>query len=117
MPQSKAFALPPSKLNDFLLAEVETQTNGLSLTVLSLLARTGKDPWAEAERLAGLPNETAIAAMTRAIATRASASLQNVIPTLWRLVSSSGFLRMINCQARTRRVSKLLRSFILHLPS
>lgn len=68
MPQSKPFALPPSVLNEFLLAEVGTQTNGLSLTVLSLLARTGKDPWEEAERLAGLPNETAIAAMSAAIA-------------------------------------------------
>ena len=68
MPQSKPFALPPSELNEFLLAEVGTQTNGLSLTVLSLLARTGRDPWGEAERLAGLPSETAIAAMTAAIA-------------------------------------------------
>jgi len=67
MPQSKPFALPPSELNEFLLAEVGTQTNGLSLTVLSLLARTGRDPWAEAERLAGLSSETAIAAMTAAI--------------------------------------------------
>lgn len=68
MSQSKRFALPPSEINEFLLAEVGTQTNGLSLTVLSLLARTGRDPWGEAERLAGLPSETAIAALTAAIA-------------------------------------------------
>jgi hypothetical protein len=66
--QPSTFALPPSELNAFLLAEVATQTNGLSLTVLSLLARMGRDPWAEARRLDELPIETAIVSMTAAIA-------------------------------------------------
>ncbi len=64
MSQSKPSTLLPPELDEFLLAEVGVQSNGLSITVLSLLARIGKDPWAEAERLAALPDKTAIAAMT-----------------------------------------------------
>ena len=67
MTKSKSFALPPCEFNNFLLAEVGTQANGLSLTVLSLLARSGRDPWAEARHLANLTNESAIVTMTAAI--------------------------------------------------
>jgi hypothetical protein len=68
MTQARPFALPPSELNEFLLAEIGTQPNGLVLTVLSLLARAGKDPWNEAERLAMLSRASAIESMTTAIA-------------------------------------------------
>jgi hypothetical protein len=68
MAQARPFALPPSELNEFLLAEIGTQPNGLVLTVLSLLARAGRDPWNEAERLAMLTRESAIESMTTAIA-------------------------------------------------
>ena len=68
MTQARPFALPPSELNEFLLAEIGTQPNGLVLTVLSLLARAGRDPWNEAERLAMLSRESAIESMTTAIA-------------------------------------------------
>lgn len=40
-----------SDLNPFLFAGVGTELNGSELTVLSLLARLGSDPWAEAARL------------------------------------------------------------------
>src|SRR5690349_14587721 len=50
-----AFALPHSDLNAFLFADVGTELNGSPLTILSILARRGEDPWAEAARLAKLP--------------------------------------------------------------
>ena len=50
-----AFALPHSDLNAFLFADVGTELNGSPLTILSILARLGEDPWAEAARLAKLP--------------------------------------------------------------
>ncbi len=50
-----AFALKNTGLNPFLCAEIGTEANGSSLTLLSVLARLGKDPWAEAARWAKLP--------------------------------------------------------------
>ncbi len=60
MSQADAFALKNSGLNDFLFAEVGTEMNGSPLTILSVLARLGKDPWAEAARLARLPKSSII---------------------------------------------------------
>jgi hypothetical protein len=55
MPTSDAFALKNSGLNEFLFAEVGTEANGSPLTILSVLARLGQDPWAEAARWTKLP--------------------------------------------------------------
>ncbi len=52
-------ALAASGLNAFLMSDVGTEANGLPLTVLSIMARLGHDPWVEAERLAGMPKEAA----------------------------------------------------------
>lgn len=60
MPSSDAFALKNSGLNEFLLAEVGNEVNGSPLTILSVLARLGKDPWTEAGRLARLPKAAVI---------------------------------------------------------
>jgi hypothetical protein len=60
MPTSDAFALKNSSLNEFLFAEVGNEVNGTPLTVLSLLARLGKDPWTEAARFARLPRAAMI---------------------------------------------------------
>jgi hypothetical protein len=60
MPRSDAFALKNSGLNEFLLAEVGNEVNGSPLTILSVLARLGKDPWTEAARLAKLPKAKTI---------------------------------------------------------
>jgi hypothetical protein len=46
-------------LNDFLFSPIFADENGMHLTMLSALARTGADPWAEAATLAGLPRESA----------------------------------------------------------
>ena len=69
MTTSDASAMPTSELNPFLFARIGTQTNGVELTVLSLLARLGSDPWAEAGRLAASPRSAATDWLAERIAT------------------------------------------------
>jgi hypothetical protein len=45
----------------FLYAAVGEDNNGMPLTVLSALARMDVDPWDEAAKLTGLPQESAVA--------------------------------------------------------
>jgi hypothetical protein len=71
MTQPRSFAFPPSDLTAFLLAEIEYRADGGFLTVFSLFARAGADPWSEADRLAALPSEDAIAALAATIAASA----------------------------------------------
>ncbi len=54
------FALQHSDLNPFLFAEIGIERNGMALTVVSLIARAGADPWNEAKRLSTLPRIVAI---------------------------------------------------------
>ena len=68
MPYPDAFALKNSGLNAFLFAEVGTELNGSQLTVLSILARLGQDPWAEAARWAQLPKAAMIDCLVHSIA-------------------------------------------------
>jgi hypothetical protein len=63
-----AFALKNSGLNAFLFAEVGTELNGSQLTILSILARLGQDPWAEAARWAQLPKAAMIDCLVHSIA-------------------------------------------------
>ena len=63
-----AFALKDSGLNTFLFAEVGTELNGSQLTILSILARLGQDPWAEAARWAQLPKAAIIDCLVHSIA-------------------------------------------------
>jgi hypothetical protein len=60
MPYADAFALKNSGLNEFLFAEVGIETNGSPLTILSVLARLGRDPWAEAAGWTKLPSASII---------------------------------------------------------
>jgi hypothetical protein len=60
-------AASSSELEDFLHSDIGVQPNGMPLTVLSLLARMGVDPWCEAERLSALPSESAASWMANAI--------------------------------------------------
>jgi hypothetical protein len=46
-------------LNEFLFTPIANDGNGLHLTMLSALARSGVDPWDEAARLAALSRESA----------------------------------------------------------
>jgi hypothetical protein len=68
MTSSNAFALKDSGLNEFLFAEVGTELNGSPLTILSILARLGQDPWAEAARWTKLPKAATIDNLARSIA-------------------------------------------------
>ena len=68
MATSDAFALQRSGLNAFLFAEVGTELNGSPLTILSVLARLGQDPWAEAAKWTKLPKSTTIDRLAQSIA-------------------------------------------------
>jgi hypothetical protein len=68
MPSSDAFAFSRSGLNEFLFAPVGTEANGMTLSVVSVFARLGNDPWLEAGRLARLPKSEATESLARVIA-------------------------------------------------
>ena len=68
MPTTDAFALRQSGFNEFLFAPVGTEANGMTLSLLSVFARAGNDPWLEAGRLAGLPISEATENLARSIA-------------------------------------------------
>ena len=53
--------------DDFLFAEIGEQKNGMMISMISALARLGFDPWEEAQRLATLPTEVAVRAVTTLI--------------------------------------------------
>ena len=61
-------AMQRSDLNEFLFADVGTEANGMMLSVVSVLARQGSDPWREADRLAELPKAEATDSLARTIA-------------------------------------------------
>jgi hypothetical protein len=67
MKQTDSFALKNSGLNAFLFAEVGTEQNGSTLTVLSTLARLGNDPWAQAAEWAKMSNAATIDCLTKSI--------------------------------------------------
>ncbi len=60
MSKPDVFALRNSAFNTFLFADVGTELNGSTLTMLSALSRLGEDPWATAARWATLPQAAAI---------------------------------------------------------
>lgn len=63
-----AFALKNAGLQAFLYADVGTEPNGSTLTMLSVLARLGEDPWAQAASWAAMPKAVAIDNLSRSIA-------------------------------------------------
>jgi len=68
MAMSDVTALQRSDLNEFLFADVGTEASGMMLSVVSLFARQGNDPWREAGRLADLPKAVAADSLARSIA-------------------------------------------------
>jgi hypothetical protein len=62
------FSLDKSDLNGFLFADIGLESSGMPLSVISLLARLGLDPWLEAGRLARLPPGLAADGLARSIA-------------------------------------------------
>jgi hypothetical protein len=56
-----------SGLDAFLYSDVGAELNGSALTILSMIARLGRDPWAEAARWAALPRAGAIDGLAQSI--------------------------------------------------
>jgi hypothetical protein len=67
MTNQNVFTLKNSDLNLFLFTDVGTELIGSELTMLSILARLGRDPWAEAAQLAKLPKAQALDSLTHSI--------------------------------------------------
>src|SRR6185295_9068961 len=57
-----------SDLNDFLFTPIANDSNGMHLTMLSALARSGVDPWEEAAELHTLPRADATVRLVRMLA-------------------------------------------------
>ena len=68
MTQSTVTTLSQTGMNAFLFSEVGAEANGMALSVISVFARKGADPWAEATRLARLPKAAAIESLAGTIA-------------------------------------------------
>ncbi len=73
-------ALQRSDLNSFLFADIGTEANGMTLSVVSLFARLGSDPWREAGRLADLPKPEATDILAHTIA--------DMPTSLWKLADA-----------------------------
>ncbi len=88
MPKSDIFALKDSSLNAFLFADVGIEANGSGLTILSMLARLDKNPWAEAALWAQQPPATAIDSLVVSLGRMplSHSSLQDARATASRLV-------------------------------
>jgi hypothetical protein len=67
MKNQNDFAFRNSGLNAFLFSDVGSELHGSELTMLSIFARLGQDPWTEAARLARLPKAEAIDSVTVSI--------------------------------------------------
>jgi hypothetical protein len=82
-----ATALLRSNLNDFLFSNVGIEARGMTLSVISVLARQGLDPWREAGRLADLPNAEATDSLARTIA--------GMPQSLWNLTDATVIARRL----------------------
>lgn len=81
MADAHVFALKQSGLRTFLHSAVGTEPNGVTLSLITVFARRGTDPWQEALRLATLPRPEAIDSLALAIAS---------VPTgLWSLPTAT----------------------------
>jgi hypothetical protein len=94
MPSTDAFALRQFGFDEFLLAPVGTEANGMALTLLSMFARAGHDPWLEAGRLAGMPVPEATESLARSIASMPS--------SLWPLQAATGIAARLIALLPTR---------------
>lgn len=60
MPLRGPYAPQHAELNDFLFAQMGVDESGMIVTVASAIARSGRDPWQEAGRIACLSHKAAI---------------------------------------------------------
>ena len=89
MTTSSVRGLEQTGLNTVLFAPIGTEANGMTLSVISALARRGTDPWGEAGRLAGLSKSAAIESLTHTIADMPDSpwNLTDAAPIAARLVA------------------------------
>ncbi len=95
MPDTDVFRLQKSNLNAFLFADVGTESNGMPLSVVSMLGRLGGDPWTMASRLAKQPRDVAVLELAEIItgttrAERSGAEIMAIATRLASLLPSTG---------------------------
>jgi hypothetical protein len=73
MVNTDAFALRRSGQSEFLFAPVGTEANGMTMSVVSLMAGHGSDPWHGSGRLAKLPKPEATERMPTSVGPEQSA--------------------------------------------
>ena len=113
MPKDDIFAIRDFRYNAFLFADVGTEFNASPLTILSLLARLGEDPWAQAACWATESRTVAIEALAASLNGRPSIALSMDIarPAASRLIL---LLPGKSCASATVGRSRLLPSDMQH---
>jgi hypothetical protein len=106
MPDTDVFRLQKSDLNSFLFADVGTESNGMPLSVVSMLGRLGGDPWADAGRLARQTPEAASRELAEIItgtacSGRSSAEVMAIATRLAALLPSASSRRAERQAARS----------------
>jgi hypothetical protein len=104
MPDTDVFRLRQSKLNAFLFADVGAESNGMPLSVVSMLGRLGGDPWATAGRLAGQPRDAAVLELAEIItgtaqADRSSSEILAIATRLASLLPGPGPMSFVAAQS------------------
>jgi hypothetical protein len=86
---SQAFPPLGQEYEPFLYAVVCDEGNGMPLTMVSAIARSGADPWKEAARIAKLPKAVALEALARIIPDRGGADGVDIANRLLLLLPSA----------------------------
>ncbi len=86
-----AQAFPPlgQEFEPFLYSVLGEESNGMPLTMISALARSGADPWKEAARIARLPKSAAMELLARMIPDRSGAEAATIAKSLVLLLPAS----------------------------
>ena len=104
MSVSQAFPPLGQEYEPFLYAIVCNEGNGMPLTVVSAIARSGADPWKEAARIAKMPKIVALDALARMIPERSGAEGVVIANRLFALLPL-GRENKINCRRQDRSPS------------
>lgn len=87
-----------TEFNDFLFAPVADDANGMHLTLLSVLARSGVDPWLEAADLAAQSRESA----TRKLITLLAGVPNGPLPGADRESAASRLVALLHASPRRK---------------
>ena len=110
----------PSGFDAFLRAPVGAGPDGAELSVLSMLARLDRDPWAEAQRLSAMPGAAAARALAEAVAALpdtgqspagADAVALRLLPLLGHSAPARRYLPAV-LQPRPKRVTVILAGLV-----